>query len=288
MKPQLLKVNSQPEYSFNVRQDMLPNVNNNWHYHPEIELIHFHRGRGTQFVGDNMKRFSAGDMVLVGKNLPHYWKYDEDTTPADETNNGPYSTVIHFYDNFWSDQFLNLPENRCIKQVLEAAGRGLQIHGETAERVACIMEKLVHSHGPMRILLLIEALIEISGNEKAWLSSAGFRPVFDEADKARINLIYAYSFAHFREKIALDTIADVASVRPQSFCRYFKSKTSKTYSQFINELRIGYACKLLMENRISVKQICFESGFNNFSSFHTCFKNITGKSPLNYRLGIAG
>jgi quercetin dioxygenase-like cupin family protein len=89
MKPQLLKVTAEVTHSFSARQDMRTNINNRWHYHPEIELIHFHKGAGTQFIGDNIKRFGKGDIVLVGSNLPHYWKYDESAISPD--NDKPYS-----------------------------------------------------------------------------------------------------------------------------------------------------------------------------------------------------
>jgi len=283
MKPQLLKVPNEVVHSFNTRQDSLPNINNRWHYHPEIELIHFHKGSGTQFVGDSIKRFGPGDVVLVGSNLPHYWKYDENVLYA-TTDAQPYSTVIHFYPDFWGDRFLNLPENKAIKTILDNAKRGIQIIGSKQQLIGRLMNEMVHSEGPKRIILLMEALMEISYCAKAkQLASMGFRYNFDEADKDRINLICDYSFAHFKNKILLEEIATIANLSPNAFCRYFKSKTRKTYSQFINEIRVGNACKLLIEDKINVKQICYESGFNNFSSFHTVFKTITHKTPLAYK-----
>jgi len=283
MKPQLLKVNREAIHSFKARQDRQPNINNRWHYHPEIELIHFHKGTGTQFVGDNIKRFSPGDIVLVGSNLPHYWKYDDDVDQLAK-NDIPYSTVIHFFDNFWGSSFLELPENKSIKSTLDIARSGLQITGNTQQQIANIMQSILVTEGPKRIIMLIEALMAIGDcTEKKTLSSLGFSQNFEEADKDRINSIYDYSFANFKNKISLEEIAEIANLSPNSFCRYFKSKTQRTYSQFITEIRIGHACKLLIENKFNVKQICYESGFNNFSSFHTAFKIVTSKTPLNYQ-----
>jgi transcriptional regulator GlxA family with amidase domain len=104
-----------------------------------------------------------------------------------------------------------------------------------------------------------------------------------DSEKDRINDIYEYSLRNFKGKIQLEEIASIANISPNSFCRYFKSRTRKTYSQFLIELRVGRACKLLIENNLSIKQLCFESGFNNFTSFHKYFKQITGKSPLSYQ-----
>lgn len=284
MKPELLKVPNQTTHSFNIRQDRLPNINNRWHYHPEIELIHFHKGTGTQFVGDNIKRFRPNDIVLVGPNLPHYWKYDEEESVSRESSR-PYSTVIHFFEDFWSTSFLNLPENKIIKVTLEKAIRGIQITGRQQILVSNLMNDILLAEGPKRIILLMECIMAIgTGNQSKPLSSVGFKYHFDESDKDRINLIYDFSFSNFKNKIMLEDIAGIANLSPSSFCRYFKLKTRKTYSQFINELRIGNACKLLMETQIPVKQICYECGFNNFSSFHTTFKLITGKTPLGYKL----
>ncbi len=282
MKPELLKVTGEVTHSFCAMQHKKPNINNRWHYHPEIELIYFHKGSGTQFVGDNISRFRKGDMVLVGSNLPHYWRYDDEHQCT--SNEKPYSTVVHFFDNFWGDNFLNLPENNSIKHTLEAAKRGLQITGDTIENIADYLQQILHNEGPRRIILLIEALILIGRySEKNQLASFGFIQNFDEADNERINSIFDYSFANFKNKIILKEIAGIANLSPNSFCRYFKSKTQKTYSRFITEIRVGHACKLLINNQINVKQVCYESGFNNFASFHTAFKYLTGKTPLSYQ-----
>jgi AraC-like DNA-binding protein len=115
----------------------------------------------------------------------------------------------------------------------------------------------------------------------------GFQSNFSPAENERINAIYDYTLKHFGQKIALEEIASVAGLVPNSFCRYFKSRAGKPFSQFLIEIRIGYACKLLLDGRMSVKQLCYESGFNNFSCFHKHFKAITGKSPLDYQKAYA-
>jgi AraC-like DNA-binding protein len=283
MRPQLLKVSKAPRHSFSVRQDIVPYINNRWHYHPEIELIHFKKGEGTQFIGDNIKRFKAGDIVLVGPQLPHYWRFDDKF--FEEGNKLQADVrVVHFAENFWGDQFLQLPENVNIKGVLEKARRGLQISGRTRQKVAELLELLLNSDGSMRIMLLVEALNTIAECKQLdVLSSIGFKQELVEAESDRVNAIYDYSLKNYKRKIQLEEIAAVANISPNSFCRYFKSRTRKTYSQFLIEIRVGQACKLLIENNLSIKQLCYESGFNNFTSFHKYFKMITGKSPLNYQ-----
>ncbi|HTH32545.1 MAG TPA: helix-turn-helix domain-containing protein, partial [Lacibacter sp.] len=196
--------------------------------------------------------------------------------------------VAHFCENFWGSQFLDLPENFHIKSLLDRAKRGLQITGTTRQKVATLLSSLLSSNNTQRIILLIEALNIIADcKQPKSLSSLGFKyEVEDEKD--RINAIYEYSLKNFKRPIQLEEIAGVANISPNSFCRFFKSRTRKTYSQFLIEIRVGHACKLLIENNLSIKQLCFESGFNNFTSFHKYFKLITSKSPLTYQKEFMG
>lgn len=277
MKPQLLKVSAGPASSFSIRQDRVPYINNRWHYHSEIELIHFKEGNGTQFIGDNIKAFRSGDVVLVGADLPHYWSFYNNYF-EDNCDSSPDVRVAHFGENFWGRQFLDLPENKSIKVIIEKAKRGIQVHGKTKEVVADLLEKMLTERGSRKILLLIESLETIANSDEITvLSSLSFKQNLKEAENDRINCVYQYSLANYKRKIQMEEIAGVANMSPNSFCRYFKSKTRKTYSNFLIEIRVGIACKLLLENRLSIKQICYESGFQNFASFHKYFKMITQK-----------
>lgn len=283
MKPQLLKVSAGPASSFSVRRDLVPYINNRWHYHPEVELIHFKEGTGTQFIGDNIKPFDSGDVILVGADIPHYWSFHENYF-TEGCISSPDIRVAHFCENFWGRQFLDLPENQSIKYLLEKSKRGLQITGPVREIVADLLEKMLSAQGTRKILLLIDALTTIANSDSyTLLSSMGFRQNFSEVQNDRINCIYQYSLSNYKRKIQMEEIASVANMSPNSFCRYFKSKTRKTYSNFLIEIRVGIACKLLLENRLSIKQVCFESGFQNFASFHKYFKLITRKTPMNYQ-----
>jgi AraC-like DNA-binding protein len=284
MKPQLLKVPYGPDHSFGVRREMAPNINNRWHYHPEIELIHFHNGYGTQFIGDHISQFEPGDIVLVGSNLPHFWKYDE-ANNGQETVANPYSTVIHFFEHFMGERFLHLPETRHVKALLEKAKRGVVLKASNSKNIAGLIEKIYQSEGINKIIALIECVSEFAACKNIiTLSSLGFKYDFPESENVRINAIYNYSLNNFHNKIRLADVAGIAGMTPNSFCRYFKHYTGKTYSDFVMDIRVGYACKLLIANKTNIKQICSESGFNNFSCFHQYFKKITGKTPQAYQL----
>lgn len=282
MKPQLLKMHTEPYSSFSFRNDSVPHVNNRWHLHAELELIYFKNGEGTQFIGDNISNFKSGDVVLVGPNLPHYWRFSDSF--FEENANQVDVFVAHFPQNFLGSHFLDLPENIEIKAVFERSKRGLQISGNARSRVADILERLSAAEGSQRILLMIEALTIISSEPNCMeLSSVGFRPSDYSDENERLQAIFDYSNKNFKHRIALEEIAEIANISPNSFCRYFKARTGKTYSQYLIELRVGYACRLLIETNTCLKRLCFESGFNNFSSFHKYFKIITGRSPLMYQ-----
>lgn len=287
MKPQLLKFSTDPLTSFNVRHDRVPYFFAKWHYHSELELVHIEKGSGTQFIGDHISRFYEGDILLIGSNLPHYWRCDEFYFENNSELTAE-ATVTHFLPNFWGVQFLDLPENKHIKELFLKANKGIKISGNTNYKVAGILQKLLTAKSAERIILLMQALhiIGISKDIEC-LATSGFQNTYNELETERINDIYNYTINNFDKKISLEEIASVAHISPNSFCRYFKTQTKKTYSQFLMEIKIGNACKLLIENKKSISSVCYESGFNNFSNFNRYFKNITGKSPLQYKKTFA-
>jgi len=283
MKPQLLKISKDQVNSFSARKDVMPDINNRWHYHPEVELIYFKNGNGTQFIGDSISPFLTGDVVLVGANLPHFWQFDNSYFSGQEDISADIN-VIHFNENFLGESFLALPENQVIKALLEKSKHGIQIRQTSGTSIGGLIESIINTDGPRRIMLLLEILTSIyECQEYNLLSSLGFRNDFQASEKDRINKIYNYLIENFKKEISLKEIAAVGNISPNSFCKFFKSRSRKTYTQFIREIRIGHACKLLIDNNLNIKEICYESGFNNFSSFHKHFKLIKGKTPLEYQ-----
>ena len=283
MKPHLLKVSLEPESSFNIRQNKGPNFYNQWHFHPEIELIYIHKGRGTRFIGNNVSRFESKELMLIGSNLDHMWRCDPEYFLKGSKLTAEV-TVIYFHREFLGDRFFNSPELKNINALLEKAKRGIKITGATRNQLESLIAKLPEAKGIERIVTLLTILEKIATTKEKHFINSVYHPVkFDESEANRLNKIFHHTLTNFQKSISLSEIASVANLSPKAFCRYFKSKTSKTFSQFLIEVRVGYACKLLIENKMSIKQLCFESGFNNFTSFHKYFKLITGKSPLNYQ-----
>jgi AraC-like DNA-binding protein len=283
MKPAFLKIATQPEKSFSVRIDKVPYFFNQWHYHPELELTLIRKGSGTRLVGDSVQHFSENDLTLVGSNLPHLWRSDE-LYFREEPGLFSEAAVIHFREDLWGKEFLALPEMRSIRDLLDKARRGLKITGYTRTEVSRLMDQMLALSGPERLIMLLSILNQIAlSQELEVLSGVHFGNSYQELDAQRINQIYSYTLNHFSRPITLEEIAAVASISPYSFCRYFKSKTRKTFFQFLNEIRIGHARKLLMEDKFSVSQIALESGFPNLAYFNRKFKEVTQLTPMKYR-----
>lgn len=282
MRPILRKIDTGYNYSFSVREDVGPYLYNHWHFHPETELTLIRKGNGIRLVGDSMEPFSDGDLILLGSNLPHLWRSDPEYFRGNEKLQVE-AVAIHFMEDFWGPAFLELPELKSIKELLIKSQRGIKVLGRTQQKVSAMMERMLKAKNTERVTLLLNMLNVISLSEECQLlSSVGFGNAYDLGQTDNINRIYNYTLDHFHEKICLRELAAMANVSPHSFCRYFKSRTMKTYWQFLLEVRIGYACKLLIENKASISQICFSCGFNNLSNFNRQFRERTGLTPSHY------
>jgi AraC-like DNA-binding protein len=242
-----------------------------------IEIVCIEEGAGVFITGKDRASFTSGDIIMTGTHLCHQYKLDEGCV-----RNKVRVSVLRFVPDFLGETFLNLNENAYIKVLLDKANCGIMAVGQTRPVVRELMTQLMSASGTGKIILLLEILHTISiSSDLRFLSSLQEFPHHDELD--RMEKIYTYSRNNFYRKIDLEEIAAVAYVSPNSFCRFFKSRAKKTYSRFLIELRVRHACNLLIESSLSAKMICMESGFKNFSNFHKCFKEITGKSPIEYQ-----
>ncbi|MDN4010940.1 AraC family transcriptional regulator [Chryseobacterium gambrini] len=248
-----------------------------WHYHPEIELIFVCGGSGKRQIGSNISYFSDGDLVLMGSNLPHCGMTNENT-------NNDYEMVIQFKPDFLGEHFFGLPEMQRISALLEKSKAGIVFSENIKKEIG---EKIVEMHESSSLEKLVKFLQILdtlaSTSDYRILNAGKYYLQTQVEDNERINLIFNYVKDHFKEQITLEQVADLANMRVPSFCRYFKKITNKTFTQFVNEYRITHSLKLLAEQPLSITEVCFESGFNNFSYFNKTFKEYTQKSPSQYR-----
>lgn len=283
MNPQLFKIAVNSEYSFSIKHDIVPYFYNQLHYHPEVELVHIIRGTGSRFIGDSVNSFKEDELVLIGSNLPHLFRNDDDYY-NDLPGLKAEAVTLHFLPEIFGTAFLNIPENKPISDLLEKAQYGITINGKTKELVKKQMEALNFAGKSERIILLMQLLntIAVAPDNKT-IAHFSSTHVLNKSDESRLNRVYQYTLNNYNHEITLKEIAAIVYMVPHSFCRYFKQRTKKRYSQFILEVRVSQACKLLSGTDYSIAVVCYESGFKNFSNFNRHFKAIVGKSPLEYR-----
>ena len=284
MQPVLEKVNSSVNSSFNFEYIDVPCYYSTWHYHPEVEISLMLEGTGTGFVGDGFINFGPGTLSLIGSNSPHVW-LNEKKFYEEEAGLKARSIVVKFREDFMGDHFLEVPEMVRIRMLLKNAVRGLIFNGRISRSLSGLVRDIIKDQDPMdRLLVLLRILRLMSlDNEYTYVSHQPFHEKGNQQDCDRIDKIYKYLMNHFTRKIDLSEVAEVASLSPTAFCRYFKSRTNKTFSQFLNEIRIGHACKLLIERDLTISEVCYQSGFNYPSNFHKQFKKINKITPQAYQ-----
>ena len=283
MKPRHEKLTLEPKFSFVLQKDVYPYYPTPWHYHPEFELVLVVKSTGRRTVGDHEENFSDGDLVFLGPNMPHAFQNDPIYYQGNFSLTAE-AIVIQFREDFLGKDFFNLPEMIPVTQLFDRAKFGIKILGNTRDQVAEMMHAMLKSSGTGRIIQLLAILETLSISEELQLlANPGFVQQYAVSGNDRITKVHKYIMTNFRRNISLQDVAEVANMSVTSFCRFFKACTRKSFSLFLNEIRIGYACKLLLEEGHNISQVCYECGFNNMSNFNRQFKKITGKSPLQYR-----
>ena len=251
-----------------------------WHFHPEIELVYVNKGQGKRHIGNHLSYFNNSQLILMGSNLPHNGFTDRLTSNGSET-------LVQFKPDFLGNAFFEIPEMQDIVQLFERGKKGILFKPETKKVVGPKMENLVNYNGFDRIVKLLEILNDLALSEDYTLLNAdGYAFETKPQDSTKIDIIYKHINTNFKNHISLEEIADKVSMTVPAFCRYFKKATGKTFTQLVNEYRVVHATKLLNESQMSITDICFECGFNNFSHFNKQFNELTGKSASNYRKEI--
>lgn len=282
MKATLEQVPICTDCSFLVREFNVPYFEAPLHFHPVYELTLITGGEGKRFVGDHIDNFESGDLVLIGSNVPHLYRCDDKYYKNDPLRRAK-AIIIQFSDNCLGDNFFNIPEMSRINKLLVQSKRGIQILGTTRKRIVTIMNKIKNTTGVDRLIMLLQILNVLSVSEELKLLGRANIIAYSTRDNERMNRIYEYLLNNFNKSIRLSHVAEVANMSEASFCRFFKKKTRKTFTSFLNEIRIGYASKLLIEDELNVGQICYKSGFENLSNFNRQFKELTSLNPLTYR-----
>ena len=273
-----------PEFrAFVIKKIDAPHFDPTFHLHPEFQLSYVIKGEGTRFVGDNIKSFRDGDLVLTGPNLPHVWRSDNKYF---EKNSQLTTTVIviYFHDHFLGETLHEKEEMESINRLFQRSERGLEITGATKTLVSKMIRQLLSLKGMDSIIQLLKILdVLAKSNECHFITHHHIGTSNTEAETNRMNKVYGYVMKNFKHKISLDEVAGIVNMTRTSFSRYFKSRVNKSFSNFLKEIRIEYACKLLQEEKMNIDSIGYECGFQTLSNFNKQFKNVMEKQPHNYR-----
>jgi AraC-like DNA-binding protein len=248
-----------------------------YHYHPEIELIHFVEGEGLEFVGDSSQTFKAGHLVLLGSNLPHFWVNDTECQYAE-------ACVVQFKPELFGEHLLRLPELARIKALMDAASRGVAFSRLMTGQAVPLMMRLGGESGAKRLLTLLELLALLSRDTQSRTLGTATYHLQDSAEaKRRVETIYRYLSAHFREPCSVREVAKAVGMNEGTFSRFFRHETGRTFVEALIDLRLSYACKLLRETDKTIAEAAYDCGFSNLANFNRQFRWHYRMTPKEYR-----
>jgi AraC-like DNA-binding protein/quercetin dioxygenase-like cupin family protein len=276
MRPFIEKLNLNESSSFYARTHSTPGFEVGWHQHAESELILFKEGYGTAFIGNYVGTFNKGDIFFIGPDLPHtFQKSHKDLFVS--------AVVVQFQESFWGNRFLSLPECRFFKEVFEISLRGLRITGSARKLLEDAIAGLENLKGFHRIIRLSECLQIIDEQKEYELLSSHELKETNTYCKDRIDAVYQYTVEHYFEPISLEKVAGIAAMTVPAFCAYFKKATRKTYIEFLTDVRVENACKMLVDTEYCINEICYRSGFNTLTNFNRQFQKVKQSTPSQYR-----
>lgn len=253
-----------------------------WHFHDEYEIVYIIKSHGTRFAGNNIEPFSDGDLVFFGSLLPHMYRNDSSYYQGNPDLR-VHAITIQFSKDFFAHAIQNYPEFLKIKELFEMSRYGISFGTTPKFPIRRYIEMLPEKTGLDQLMACIHILSMMSRTtHKRKLNDNSIDFYLPAYRDSRIHRVLGKLNQDYTRPINLDDIARAAGMHPSAFCRYFKEKTGKSTSQYISELRIGYACRLLLLGGMTVTQICYECGYNNISNFNHQFKKITRFTPSEY------
>ncbi|WP_290790119.1 AraC family transcriptional regulator [Flavihumibacter sp. UBA7668] len=283
MKAKLIELGTEKAPLLIVKEITANHFSTPFHFHDYCELNYVKKSFGKRIVGDSIQQFNSGDLVLMSPNLPHIWFNDPEVFTNPRTKNA--QAIVTYFSmerigSLISDPITLAKFNKLFKE----AACGLQIKGKTGECIKKRLEQLMEKKGLQKIidfLVIIDILLH--SREYEPLANLGYSHSYNYKDTERMNIVYQYIMKNFKEEITLSDVSRVANLTPPAFCNFFKKRTQKSFTRFLNDIRIGHACQLLNDESLSISTVCYESGYQNFANFNKFFKDITGKTPTQYR-----
>jgi AraC-like DNA-binding protein len=254
-----------------------------WHYHPEMEIVLVTESTGKRFIGDHISDFKPGNLAFLGPNIPHTYRNDDKYYEKESLLRAK-SIVIHFTEASLGEDFLNLPEAQILRGLFEQAAFGLEISGHTNHKITGKLQDIFSLTGLKKWLCLTEILLDI-GHAKtdAVKITKAMYVGYNEKESARLCNVFNWVAANLDNDINLVDAARIAQMNVNAFSRFFSLRTRKPFSEFIQELRLQKAAKLLVDSDMPITEICFECGYNNISNFNRRFLNYYNMNPMRYK-----
>ncbi|MEQ9218869.1 MAG: AraC family transcriptional regulator [Cyclobacteriaceae bacterium] len=253
-----------------------------YHHHPEYELVLITKGKGIRIVGDTINEFEENDLVFLGPYLPHVWKCDEEFHQQDGTFVGE-GLVIQFLEDFLGKRFFEFPENLQLKQFFAKSSQGCLIQGQARKDIINIMLDMKQMT-PVNRLYALFNIFEIlaTTSEFSLLCSSAFLEPYKMHESEPLRDVIEYMLKNFKKNIQLKDVLEIANMSNTQFFLSFKKMYKMPFKSYLLNMRIGFACRLLAEERLNISQVAYESGFENLSNFNRHFKQLKGVTPREY------
>jgi AraC-like DNA-binding protein len=281
MKVAYHQVTQTAQESFRVMELRGPGYQCTWHFHPEFQIGLVLQGAGHRIVGDNISPLEAGDLALLGPNLPHAWQFE---ASASGVRRELHAVIVYFREDSLGADFLQRPEAAAIRRLLQRAATGLSVRGRTRRAAAALLTAMAAHEGFQRVLDLLQLLHLLAGSDELVpICSAGFLPKLPDQNGERLRKVCELIQERIAEPLHRDEIAKLAHFSPGAFSRFFKARTGKTFHDFVTELRIGRACRLLSEHEMNVTEVALACGFANVASFNRSFRRAKKVNPTEFR-----
>ena len=266
------------------QEDRGPHFYDKLHQHPQLQMTVILKGKGQFLSGDYMGRFQPGDVFFLGENAPHVFRSDEEYFDSAQGLESAGNTVFFDFESL-GKAVGELEDLQSLKRFREFSGLCFQLIGETRERISAIFEDFSKSTGLLRFQLAIQllTLVENAQEDLVPLNKINLKRGLSEKDGSRMDQVMQFLLENRFQKISLDQAASVAHMSKEAFCRFFKLRTRKTFTQYVLQLRIQEAEKLLLETDLGISEIAFRVGFENLSYFNRSFKALLGTTPLQFR-----
>lgn len=279
MKPHLEQIQPTDKNSFSCRLFNLHHFDTKLHFHPEYELTLIEKSCGKRFVGQHIGSFNPGDLVLIGKQVPHCWLNEI----GREVSHHATSIVIQFRENFLGDSWLATTEFSGIHKMLQLSERGICFSQETSQILAADIGNLLQLPAFEKLISLLQILQALALQKNFLLLNGHQNLKLSQEDCNRIQIVFEFIQLNFSEDIRLQAVAEMMYMAPTSFCRYFKKITRKTFTRFLIDYRMEHARTQLIQTDKSITGICYESGFRSLAHFNQQFKMLNTFTPGEYR-----